>query len=249
MPTETDLAAWTRMCRADDAMVDELMALLAKAQSLHSEWKQQVRLGLAPIQRNYDDLVRRAQVIRKFEIIYIPGLLQTAEYARSRAIESVRMHGGDPDDIEAAVASRMERQQILYDTSKRFEFERDGGELADSAISLLTSLTTRSRTPVSRSLSWKSVPLRSCSRPGRSQDRTCLPLEVVHGGAGVDVTDMAAAPIARLPAPCLQVVPSIHGPRSPSPQPLPRRHPRPGTVFTHRGCHRRGGQAIHAFDR
>ena len=122
MPTEVDIRAWAGACRARPAVTADLMALLVEAQSIHREWRQQVRLGLSPIQRNYDDLARRATTIRNFEVIYIPGLLQTADYARARAVESIRMHGGDPEEVEAATALRMQRQQVLYDMSKRFEF-------------------------------------------------------------------------------------------------------------------------------
>lgn len=122
MPSEADIAAWGRVCGASPTATEELTGLLAEAQSVHRAWKQQVRLGLAPIQRNYDDLAQRATVIRNFEVVYIPGLLQTAEYARCRAVESARMHASDPDEIEAATARRMQRQQVLYDTSKTFEF-------------------------------------------------------------------------------------------------------------------------------
>jgi uncharacterized protein DUF5753 len=52
----------------------------------------------------------------------IPGLLQTPEYARYRALEAVRLHGADPDGVEAVVAARMRRQEVLYDTTKPFTF-------------------------------------------------------------------------------------------------------------------------------
>jgi hypothetical protein len=49
----------------------------------------------------------------------VPGLLQTGEYAkRVLAITDIRGWG----DHAAAVAARMERQQILYKPGRRFEF-------------------------------------------------------------------------------------------------------------------------------
>lgn len=122
MPTEDDLSRWMEICQATDAARTTLMTLLAEAQGLHQEWKQQVRLGQASIQRNYDQLARKAKVIRNAEVIYIPGLLQTPGYARSRIQEGVRLHGADPTEVESATAHRMLRQQLLYDTSKKFEF-------------------------------------------------------------------------------------------------------------------------------
>jgi transcriptional regulator with XRE-family HTH domain len=122
MPTEDDVRVWARGCKATAETTQTLLSLLAEAQGLHREWKQQVRLGQTAIQGNYDELARKATTIRNAEIIYIPGLLQTAEYAQCRIAEGVRLHGASQDEIEAATAQRMLRQQILYDTSKRFEF-------------------------------------------------------------------------------------------------------------------------------
>lgn len=122
MPTDEDISSWASACDAPDAVAAELARLLAEAQALHHEWKHQVRLGQVGIQRNYDELARRAAVIRNAEVVYIPGLLQTAAYARCRIAEGTRLHGANPEEIDAATAERMRRQQILYDTTKRFEF-------------------------------------------------------------------------------------------------------------------------------
>jgi transcriptional regulator with XRE-family HTH domain len=53
--------------------------------------------------------------------LLIPGILHTAEYAKAvmrRVIDFYRI----PDDLEAGVATRMERQQILYRGGRRFHF-------------------------------------------------------------------------------------------------------------------------------
>jgi transcriptional regulator with XRE-family HTH domain len=122
MPTEDDMVTWAHGCRAGNDATNALLALLAEAQGVHREWKQQVRLGQAAIQRNYDELARKAKSIRNAEVVYIPGLLQTADYACSRIAEGVRLHGASAEEVEAATAQRMQRQQVLYDTSKTFEF-------------------------------------------------------------------------------------------------------------------------------
>jgi transcriptional regulator with XRE-family HTH domain len=122
MPTEDDVIAWARGCRARRDNTQALLGLLAEAQGLHREWRQQVRLGQVAIQRNYDELALRAKSIRNAEVVFIPGLLQTAAYAHCRIAEGVRLHGSSPEEIEAATARRMQRQQVLYDTSKTFEF-------------------------------------------------------------------------------------------------------------------------------
>lgn len=122
MPTDEDVIAWAQACRATAEVAEGLLALLAEAQGLHREWRQQIRLGQVEIQHNYDELARKAVTIRNAEIVYIPGLLQTADYARCRIEEGVRLHNASPADVEAATARRMQRQQVLYDTTKTFQF-------------------------------------------------------------------------------------------------------------------------------
>ena len=58
--------------------------------------------GHAQIQLDLDAMVRQASVIRNAEALFIPGLLQTAGYARSRMEEAVRMHAFDEAGVDAA---------------------------------------------------------------------------------------------------------------------------------------------------
>jgi transcriptional regulator with XRE-family HTH domain len=61
------------------------------------------------------ELEAEAVKIHEWELRYIPGLLQTAEYARElmRADRPRYNLGDDDDSIERDVAARMERQEIL----------------------------------------------------------------------------------------------------------------------------------------
>jgi Domain of unknown function (DUF5753) len=71
---------------------------------------------------SFDELVRDAAVICDFEIMLIPGLLQTPQYARYRALEAVRLHGTDESKVDEVVAARMRRHEVLYKPAKRFHF-------------------------------------------------------------------------------------------------------------------------------
>lgn len=122
MPTEDDLTAWAEACSASPQEAEELQGHLSEIHGLHREWRQRMRAGQTAIQQDYDALARNATVIRNAESICIPGLLQTAAYARSRIVENSRLHGTSDAEIDTATAERMRRQQILYDTSKTFEF-------------------------------------------------------------------------------------------------------------------------------
>jgi hypothetical protein len=74
------------------------------------------------VQVGYNELVQRSSLIRHFETVYVPGLPQTPDYARRVLTEMIALHDLDAPDIDETVAVRMQRQHLLYDTSKRFEF-------------------------------------------------------------------------------------------------------------------------------
>jgi transcriptional regulator with XRE-family HTH domain len=121
MPTETDITAWAEAC-GYPADAQELLHLLSEAEAVHRQWRHQLRAGHAALQSDFDALVRPANRIRSFEIMLIPGLLQTPDYARYRALEAVRLHGTDAAKVDETVVARMRRQEVLYDTAKTFEF-------------------------------------------------------------------------------------------------------------------------------
>jgi transcriptional regulator with XRE-family HTH domain len=73
--------------------------------------------GLAAEQETVHGLEQTARTLRHFQPCIIPGLLQTAEYAR-RILAMA-----DPSaDLGQAVAARMARQAILYDPGRTLEF-------------------------------------------------------------------------------------------------------------------------------
>jgi transcriptional regulator with XRE-family HTH domain len=121
MPTDADIRTWAKVCGRSDE-IPELLGMLTDAQAVHRQWRHKLREGHAALQEEFDALVRGASHIRNFEVVSVPGLLQTPDYARYRALEAVRVHGAAPDGVDATVAARMRRQDVLYDTSKAFEF-------------------------------------------------------------------------------------------------------------------------------
>ena len=59
----------------------------------------------------YVGLEEAAQLIRVYEVQFVPGLLQTEEYARAVILQGAP--GLDPDEVERRVALRMGRQKLL----------------------------------------------------------------------------------------------------------------------------------------
>jgi transcriptional regulator with XRE-family HTH domain len=122
IPAETDIIRWVEACGQPADVAAELLDILTQAQTLHRQWKYRLRQGHASIQTSWDSLVRGARTIRNFEIVVIPGLLQTPEYVRYRALEAVRNYGAAEDGIDETVSTRMRRQEVLYEPGRRFEF-------------------------------------------------------------------------------------------------------------------------------
>jgi transcriptional regulator with XRE-family HTH domain len=122
MPTEEDVTRWVGACGQPADVATEYLDLLTRAQTQYRRWKHELRQGHAAMQISWDRLVRQARTVRNFEIVVIPGLLQTPEYARYRAVEAVRNYGAAEGGVDEAVTMRMRRQEVLYEPGRTFEF-------------------------------------------------------------------------------------------------------------------------------
>lgn len=119
-PTDDDIRDWTR-ATGSEAEAEGLLASLHTLEVQHAEWQRILRVGLKPHQQELIEWDQRTKLFRAFEATVIPGLLQTAEYARYRFAEGIRRLKV-PNDINEAVARRVQRQEILYRPDKRFHF-------------------------------------------------------------------------------------------------------------------------------
>jgi transcriptional regulator with XRE-family HTH domain len=117
-PTDDDILAWTGVTGAP---AEALLASLHTLETQHAEWRRVLRAGLSAVQREQANLEEKTKLLRAFEVTLVPGLLQTAEYARARFAEAARVHGL-PSNVDEAVRSRLRRQEVLYRPDKRFRF-------------------------------------------------------------------------------------------------------------------------------
>lgn len=119
-PSDDDIRDWTRATNGQTE-TEALLASLHTLEVQHAEWRRVLRGGLRPHQDELAELDQKTRLFRVFEATVIPGLLQTAEYARARFAEGARVLRL-PNDIDEAVRSRIKRQEILYRPDKRFHF-------------------------------------------------------------------------------------------------------------------------------
>jgi transcriptional regulator with XRE-family HTH domain len=120
VPSEDDLRAWCRQCGAEDQLAD-LVATVRAIDSMYVEWRRSLRSGMRHGQQSRIPLYERTKLFRVYEPGLIPGLLQTAEYASTIIAHAIALNNL-PNDLDVAVATRMERQTVLYSGDRRFSF-------------------------------------------------------------------------------------------------------------------------------
>ncbi|MEU0324416.1 helix-turn-helix transcriptional regulator [Streptomyces sp. NPDC006233] len=121
-PTRADLTAWANAVGRPDAET-ELHGLLAglDLKQRHRSWRRQLAGGHRGRQEIAVRQTEHTTLIRGLEVSRIPGLFQTPEYARV-IFDSNAEFRGIPPTTEAAVETRMRRQEALYDPEKTFRF-------------------------------------------------------------------------------------------------------------------------------
>lgn len=117
-PSEADIRLWCRHCGATD-QTDDLIATARGIEAMWLEWRRALRAGTRLRQRRSIGLYDKAETVRAYHPTMIWGTVQTAEYATA-VLQQVVDFYGIPDDVEAGVSARMERQQYLYRGDRRF---------------------------------------------------------------------------------------------------------------------------------
>ena len=87
----------------------ELLTVLREAGQLG--WMQPLRADLPPVYSDYIGFESEARSISNYESLYIPGLLQTEEYAR--AVIRGTLPYATAEEVENRVRARLERQSLL----------------------------------------------------------------------------------------------------------------------------------------
>jgi transcriptional regulator with XRE-family HTH domain len=118
IPSPADIRAWCKICGVPDQATD-LTATLRAIDSMYIEWRRQVPAGMRRVQEASLPLWERTRQFRIYEPGVIPGLFQTAGYARARMGRIIEFNG-IPDDLDAAVAARLERQRVLRHGDHQF---------------------------------------------------------------------------------------------------------------------------------
>ncbi|MEO3859068.1 helix-turn-helix transcriptional regulator [Acrocarpospora sp. B8E8] len=119
MPSLPEVQRWAE---AVDAPLDtrERLADLTQAAVYESHAWRTALQGKPHLQDDFQERESSVRLVRNFQCAVIPGLLQTAAYARAVFAMSVLPY--EKEDLAAATASRLFRQEALYEGDRRFDF-------------------------------------------------------------------------------------------------------------------------------
>ncbi|MFF3487292.1 helix-turn-helix domain-containing protein [Streptomyces sp. NPDC002701] len=117
-PSEDDIRVWCETTGQGDQLGD-LVAIVRHVDELWLEWRRQLQTGVEKRQRQAIPVYAKTKVFRIWHPTLIWGTLQTADYAAEVFQQGVSYYE-IPNDTEAAVAKRLERQQYLYQGDRIF---------------------------------------------------------------------------------------------------------------------------------
>lgn len=125
IPTEADIAAWVQHTGADATVVAELAALLERARVEYATWRSVYRRagGAGGKQADIGHLEAAATRIAGYQPALILGLLQTPAYARELLSQPCGplAYAASEADIDALIAERVRRQEVLYRPGTRVQ--------------------------------------------------------------------------------------------------------------------------------
>jgi transcriptional regulator with XRE-family HTH domain len=120
VPSLPEVRAWADAVHASEDTWQLLSALTETTHTTVSRWR--AKLGDRPhLQDDVEAKERAATRIRTFQPSVVPGLLQTADYAR-RVFSMFQEPPYGPGQLAQAVAARGERQLLLHDPERSFDF-------------------------------------------------------------------------------------------------------------------------------
>jgi transcriptional regulator with XRE-family HTH domain len=119
IPSQPEVTAWASAIGASAEVHDSLVALAEAAFAEVQSWRDALRRR-PHAQDEIRALESRARMLSTFQPSLVPGMLQTAEYARR--VFSFLPATLAVADIPAAVAGRLNRQLALYETDRKFSF-------------------------------------------------------------------------------------------------------------------------------
>jgi transcriptional regulator with XRE-family HTH domain len=120
VPSLPEVRAWAEAVDASQDVREYLLALTEATHTNVLRWRTDLP-DRPHIQDQIEETERDARRVLVFQPSVVPGLLQTAEYAR-RVFEMFEERPYERNELPAAIAARLDRQMLLFDKTRTFEF-------------------------------------------------------------------------------------------------------------------------------
>lgn len=117
VPSAEVLDRLSRALGLDESTAGEVRELLAAVEA--ASGSDQSVGGVTPVGMTVDEEVRSARLVRSFQCVVLPALLQSAEYARHVFASGPT---ATAEEVGRAVAARVERQSVLYEPGRESVF-------------------------------------------------------------------------------------------------------------------------------
>ncbi|MDY0810722.1 helix-turn-helix transcriptional regulator [Kitasatospora purpeofusca] len=117
-PSDADIREWCEACGAAQ-LAGDLVAANRQAGEMYVEWKRLHRTRMKHAQEVVLPVLDRSRQIRVYCSNVFPGMLQRRAYARA-LMATITEFQQTPDDVEAAVESRLQRTRFLHEGNRTF---------------------------------------------------------------------------------------------------------------------------------
>lgn len=117
-PAVKDVHSWLQQCGAPEQLSAELVELASLVGAQTTSWGEANLAGFAATQKIRARREAEATSIAIYQSEVVPGLFQTADYARHLLLTTSSV---TPETVGAAVIARLDRQAVLFDESKTIE--------------------------------------------------------------------------------------------------------------------------------
>lgn len=131
-PSADDIRTWCRTCGADDQTTDMVESLRA-VEGMFVGWRRMERNGLRHAQEAIRPLYERTRRFRAYSSWVIPGMIQAPAYTE-QVLRAVQRWRALPDDVDQALASRVQRQRLLTRADKVFAFVLEESTLRATVV-------------------------------------------------------------------------------------------------------------------
>ncbi|MEU9148295.1 helix-turn-helix transcriptional regulator [Streptomyces sp. NPDC048349] len=118
LPSATDVERILTAIGVSDAIKAEYTEAARAATTEATAWRLLKRAGIHKGQQAAKALEAQMAVLRLFQPALVPGLLQTPEYIRA----VLQRHDLSEDALTRTISGRLERQAVLFDSTKKLRF-------------------------------------------------------------------------------------------------------------------------------